>query len=153
MANKVYQNVVTGTVLNFVIGDIAVGLIQTGDGRRGFGTEAVHGMGGLSGSDENGSFMPQEHVQLRYDGTFTIDKFYIRNNDLAKLGLAALGSDILSLGLLNVEVKDVAGNLGAGKVIRTYQNCTVSDYTETFRSGAIAGENATLHYMSCVESV
>lgn len=136
MANQTRQTVVTGNILQIVIGGKVVGLAQTADGRRSFGTEPVHGIG---------NFMPVEHVQLRYDGTFTVDRFFIRTQDLRSLKLAALGSDILDLGIVDVLVVDRVSR----KVLRQYIGCTISDYTETFRANAIAGENATFRYLEC----
>jgi hypothetical protein len=140
MADITSQKVVTGNVINILIKGSVVGLCQTGDGRRSFGTEGVYGIG---------NFMPTEHVYLRYDGTFTVDRFFIRTADLNKLGIVLLGKDILDLGVLDIEVVDVVKNV----VLRTYKNCTCGDYTETFRANAIAGENATWHYLSCVSAV
>lgn len=140
MADINSQKVITGNVINIKIDSKVVGLIQTGDGRRTFGTEGVYGVG---------NFMPTEHVQLRFDGSFTVDKFYIRDKSLEELGLAKVGSDILQLGVLDVEIVDVV----KGKTLRVYKNCTVSDYSETFRANAISGENATFHYLECVTSV
>lgn len=131
------QQVVTGNILQIVIGGKVVGLAQTLDGRRSFGTEPVHGIG---------NFMPVEHVQLRYDGTLTIDRFFIRTQDLRSLGLAQLGADILDLGVVDILVIDRVTK----KVLRQYVGCTCSDYTETFRANAIAGENATFRYLECL---
>jgi hypothetical protein len=136
MANQTRQTVVTGNILQLVIGNKVVGLGQTADGRRSFGTEPVHGIG---------NFMPVEHVQLRYDGTFTCDRFFIRVEDLRSLGLAALGSDVLDLGIIDILVVDKVSR----KIVRQYIGCTISDYTETFRANAIAGENATWRYLDC----
>jgi len=140
MADINSQKVITGNVINILIAGVVVGLCQTGDGRRTYGTEGVYGIG---------NFMPTEHVQLRYDGTFTVDRFFIRTKDLEKLGIAKLGEDILQLGVLDIQVLDVVKNV----TIRVYKNCTCSDYTETFRANAIAGENGTWHYLECKASV
>lgn len=136
MANVTAQQVATGNILQIVIGGQVVGLAQTADGRRGFGTEPVHGIG---------NFMPVEHVQLKYAGTLTMDRFFIRNADLRSLGLAALGADVLNLGIVDILVIDTVSN----KVLRQYIGCTIGEYSETWRANAIAGENATFHYLSC----
>jgi hypothetical protein len=131
------QQVATGNILQVVIAGKVVGLAQTLDGRRSFGTEPVHGIG---------NFGPVEHVQLRYDGTITVDRFFIRNADLRSLGLAALSpNDVLTLGIITIQVFDTV----AKKVLRQYINCTCSDLTETFRANAICGENATFRYLDC----
>lgn len=136
MASQSNQQVVTGNVLQLVINGKIVGLAQSADGRRSFGTEPVHGIG---------DFMPREHVQLRYDGTITVDRFFIRTEDLRSLGLAALGKDVLDLGVVEMLVVDRV----TGKTLRKYTGMTISDYTETFRANAIAGENATWRYKDC----
>lgn len=136
MASQTNQQVVTGNVLQLVINGKVVGLAQSADGRRSFGTEPVHGIG---------DFMPREHVQLRYDGTITVDRFFIRTEDLRSLGLAALGKDVLDLGVVEMLVVDRV----TGKTLRKYTGMTISDYTETFRANAIAGENATWRYKDC----
>jgi len=140
MAEQSKQQVVTGNILQLVIKGKVVGLAQTADGRRSFGTEPVHGIG---------NFMPVEHVQLRYEGTVTVDRFFIRTDDLRSLGLAALGSDILDLGIVDMLVIDRITK----KVLRQYVGMTMSDYTETFRANAIAGENATWRYLECKPSM
>jgi len=136
MADQTRQQVVTGNILQLVIKDKVVGLAQTADGRRSFGTEGVYGIG---------EFTPREHVQLRYEGTVTVDRFFIRNDDLRSLGLAALGADVLTLGIVNMVVVDRITK----KVLRQYVGMTLSDMTETFRANAIAGENATWRYLEC----
>ena len=135
MASQTSQKVVTGNVLQLVIGGKIVGVAQTSDGRRGFGTEPVHGIG---------DFMPREHVQLRYEGTLTVDKFFLRKEDLRSLGLVALGEDILELGVIDAIIRDKV----TGKILRKYIGMTLTDYTETFRANAIAGENATWRYLT-----
>ncbi len=112
-----------------------VGRIQGGDGRRSFGQEAIH---------EIGSIMPVEHVALRYEGSFTVDRFYVSKNDLAKLGMAALGEEVLTMDTMNIEVLDKK----TGETIRVYEGCSIQDYSESFRANAIAGENATFVYLN-----
>lgn len=140
MADQTRQQVVTGNILQLVINGKVVGLAQSADGRRSFGTEPVHGIG---------DFMPREHVQLRYDGTLTVDRFFIRTEDLRSLGLAALGVDVLDLGVVEMLVIDRVTR----KTLRKYTGMTISDYTETFRANAIAGENATWRYKDCTPTV
>ncbi len=112
-----------------------VGRIQGGDGRRSFGQEGVY---------EIGSIMPQEHVPLRYEGSFTVDRFYVSKKDLAKLEMTALGEEVLKMDLLDIEVLDKA----TGSTVRVYEGCSIQDYSESFRANAIAGENATFVYLN-----
>ena len=136
MATQANQTVVSGcTVLIKVKGEV-VGRAQGLDARRSFGTEGVY---------EIGSIMPQEHINNRYEGSFTLERYLIKKGDLAKIGMVALGEEILTTDVIDVEVIDKA----SGDTIRCYRGCTASDYSENFRVGAISGENATFYYLSC----
>ena len=140
MASQSAQQVVSGNILQLVINGKVVGLAQTADGRRSFGTEPVHGIG---------DFMPVEHCQLRYEGSVTVDRFFLRNADLRSLGFAPLGVDVLDLGVIEMLVVDRVTK----KTLRRYTGMTISDYTETFRANAISGENATWRYLSCTPTL
>jgi len=134
------QQVVTGTIVQLKIGNNEIGRAQSIDGRRQFGQEGVYGIG---------SIMAQEHVALRYEGSVTVDSFYVRNNDLKSLGLAALGVGILQMNVIDIVVNDKYSGTTTPvlKAIRGYRNCSLNDYTENFRANAIAGENATWLYL------
>lgn len=135
-ATQKNQSVHSGnTVLLKVNGQI-VGRAQALDGRRSFGTEGVY---------EIGSIMPQEHINNRYEGTVQLERFLIKKADLAKVGMAALGEEILIKDVIDIEVIDKA----TGDTVRVYRGCTAADYSENFRVGAISGENATFQYLSC----
>lgn len=136
------QSVHSGNTIFLKIGGIIIGRAQSLDGRRSFGTEGVY---------EIGSIMPQEHVNNRYEGTVSLERFLIRKSDLAKTQWAALGEEILTRDVIDIEVIDKS--LEDDNVIRVYRGCTCVDYTETFRVGAIAGENATFQYLSCDRGV
>lgn len=136
------QSVHSGNTIFLKIGGTIVGRAQSLDGRRSFGTEGVY---------EIGSIMPQEHVNNRYEGTVALERFLIRKSDLAKTQWAALGEEILTRDVIDIEVIDKS--LEDDNVIRVYRGCTCVDYTETFRVGAIAGENATFQYLSCDRGV
>jgi hypothetical protein len=129
------QTVHSGQTIKIKIDGQEVGRIQSGEGRRSFGQEGIY---------EIGSIMPKEHVPLRYEGGFTVDKFYVRKKDLAKLGIAALGEDILKMDVIDIEVLDNV----TGETVRVYEGCSLNDYSETFRVNAIAGENASWVYLN-----
>ena len=93
--------------------------------------------------------MPQEHINNRYEGTVTLERFLIKKSDLAKIGMAALGEEILTRDIINIEVLSKYDDNDNPKVIRVYRGCTAVDYSENFRVGAISGENATFQYLSC----
>lgn len=136
MATQANQTVHSGnTVLLKVKGQV-VGRAQSLDGRRSFGTEGVY---------EIGSIMPQEHINNRYEGTVTLERFLIKKDDLAKVGMAALGEEILNTDIIDIEVIDKNN----GQTVRVYRGCTCVDYSENFRVGAISGENASFQYLSC----
>lgn len=135
MATAKNQSVHAGHTILMKIDGQEVGRIQAGDGRRSFGQEGVY---------EIGSIMPQEHVPVRYEGGFTCDRFYMRKKDLATLGLAALGEDILKMDVIDIEIIDKY----TGQTVRVYEGCSLQDYTENFRVNAIAGENASWVYLN-----
>lgn len=136
MATQNKQTVHTGNTILIKYKGVTVGRAQGLDARRSFGTEGVY---------EIGSIMPQEHVQNRYEGSFTLERYLMRKSDLAKAGVAALGEEILNRDVLDFEVIDKLTN----QTVRVYRGCTISDYSENFRVGAISGENVTVQYLSC----
>lgn len=136
MATQANQTVHSGSTVLLKVKGTVVGRAQSLDGRRSFGTEGIY---------EIGSIMPQEHVNNRYEGTVSLERFLIKKDDLAKVGMAALGEEILTTDVIDIEVVDKS----TGSTIRVYRGCTCVDYSENFRVGAISGENATFQYLSC----
>lgn len=134
MARAQDQTVHSGHTIKILIDGQEVGRIQSGDGRRSFGQEGVY---------EIGSIMPQEHVATRYEGSFTVDRFYMRKKDLKSIGLASLGEEILNMDVLDISIIDNY----TGDTVRVYTGCSIQDYSETFRVNAISGENATFVYL------
>ena len=130
------QSVHSGNTVLLKVNGQVIGRAQSLEGRRSFGTEGVY---------EIGSIMPQEHINNRYEGTVSLERFLIKKSDMAKAGLAALGEEILTRDIIDIEVISKYNN----EVVRVYRGCTASDYSETFRVGAISGENATFQYLSC----
>lgn len=113
--------------------DIGSGRIQTLNSDQDFGQQPVHGVG---------DYMPSEIVPTRFAGTLSLNAFRIRLKDLVDLGLAALGADILKLGVINIVMFDKHDS----QVYRVYENCYCSRYSERVQEGAIAGEDATFLY-------
>lgn len=136
MATQAKQTVHSGNTLLLKVKGVVVGRAQSLDGRRSFGTEGVY---------EIGSIMPQEHINNRYEGTISLERFLIKLDDLAQVGMAALGEEILTTDVIDIEVIDKA----TGKPVRVYRGCTCVDYSETVRVGAVCGENASFQYLSC----
>lgn len=135
-ATQANQTVHSGNTVLLKVNGAVIGRAQSLDGRRSFGTEGVY---------EIGSIMPQEHINNRYEGTVQLERFLIKTGDLAKIGLAALGEEILTKDIIDIEVVDKA----TGNTVRVYRGCTAADYSENFRVGAISGENASFQYLSC----
>lgn len=136
MATQANQTVHSGNTVLLKVKGVVVGRAQSLDGRRSFGTEGVY---------EIGSIMPQEHINNRYEGTVSLERFLIKVDDLAQVGMAALGEEILKTDVIDIEVIDKA----TGNAVRVYRGCTCVDYSETFRVGAICGENASFQYLTC----
>jgi len=134
MATVNDQTVHAGHTINIKVGSTIVGKAQGADGERNFGTEGVY---------EIGSIMPQEHIPLRYEGSFNLERFFVRNNDLKRLGLASVGEEVLKKGVFTIEIVDKY----TGALVRAYHGCTIVTYRETFRVNSIAGENATFTYL------
>lgn len=142
------QTVLSGHLITINVWDksqnkyVVVGKAQGLDAERSFGTEPVY---------EIGSIMPQEHVHNRYEGSLTLERFFVRKNDLVQAGFAALNDDILTKGGISIMIQDKLGDAtGTGpSTIRTYHGCSLVSYRETFRVGALAGENATFTYLRC----
>ena len=134
MATAENQTVHSGHTINIRYGTTIIGRCQGLEGDRSFGTEGVY---------EIGSIMPQEHVNNRYEGSITVERFFVRLNDMKTAGIASLGEEVLKKDIITLEVVDKY----TGKVVRSYHGCTIVNYRETFRVNAIAGENATLTYL------
>jgi len=127
------QTVHTGHTINIRIGSTTIGRAQGLDGDRSFGTEGIY---------EIGSIMPKELINMKYEGTISMERFFIRNKDLATAGYASIGEEVLKKGEITIEVVDKY----TGKVVRAYHGCVIQSYRENFRVNGIAGENATWLY-------
>jgi hypothetical protein len=134
MSTAAKQTVHSGHTVKIRVGSKVVGRMQGVDGERDFGTEGVY---------ELGSIMPQEHVHNQYRGTVSCERFFVRNNDLAKLGMTSVGEEVLKKDIITIEVVDNY----TGKIVRSYHGCSIGNYRETFRVNSIAGENATFYYL------
>lgn len=134
MAHVNNQTVHSGHTIRIKYKGKVIGRAQGADGDRSFGTEGVY---------EIGSIMPQEHIHNRYEGSFTLERFFVRNKDLTELGLASLGEEVLRRGIFTMEIEDNY----TGKLVRSYHGMSIVNYRESFRVGAISGENATFTYL------
>lgn len=139
MATVKDQTVHTGHTILLKIKGRTIGRAQGIDGDRSFGTEGVY---------EIGSIMPQEHVTNRYEGNINLERFFVREGDLADIGLASVGEEVLKKDIITIEILDKY----TCKLIRRYHGCTIVTYRETFRANAIAGEHATFTYLRASSS-
>ncbi|MBD1372594.1 hypothetical protein IC620_09530 [Hazenella sp. IB182357] len=143
MATLQDQTVHTGASILLMIakdGEYHVVGRATGiEAKRSFGTKSV---------DEIGSIMPAEHVYTKYEGTLTINRFFVEKKTLVDLGFAALGEEVLKMNLLDVVVVSKKYN----SIIRAYRGCSIQDYSEKFNVDAIAGEDATFVYLKASDA-
>lgn len=135
MANVNEQSVDTGNTVYIMVNGNVLGRAQSLEGERSYGTEGVY---------EIGSIMPQEHVYLRYEGTITLNRLRMKRESLDKLGLGALGEDILEKGVIDIVVMDNLTN----QVIIAYRGCTAQDLSESFNANEISTEAATFAYLT-----
>lgn len=135
MASIYEQTTVSGNLILIKIDGHVIGRAQSLDPRINFGTEGVY---------EIGTIMPQEHVQLRYEGSFTLSRFLLRKDSLVDAGYIGIGEDILQKGIIDIEIQNKVDN----KTLRVYRGCTFTDYTENHRANAISGEDATVQFLS-----
>lgn len=135
MANVYEQSVDSGNTVYIMVNGNVLGRAQSLEGERSYGTEGVY---------EIGDIMPQEHVYLRYEGSITVNRLRMKKESLDKLGLGALGEDILEKGVIDIVVMDNLTN----EVIIAYRGCTAQDLSETFNANEISTENATFSYLT-----
>lgn len=143
MATQAKQTVHSGATILLVINNKVVGRAQGIDARRSFGTEGVY---------EIGSIMPQEHIYNRYEGSVSLERFFVKRDNLKELGIASLGEEVLNQDIIDIVVVAKGENGAAGSVIRAYRGCSIQDYSENFRANAISGENATFVYLKASDT-
>lgn len=136
MASISKQTTVTANAILIKVDGNVVGRAQSLSPRTDFGTQGVY---------EIGSIMPAEHVQLKYDGSFTLDRYLLMHDDLEQAGYIGLGEDILKKDIIDIEIQ----NKVTGKTLRVYRGCTFSNYSININANAIVGETATVYYLSC----
>jgi len=135
MASVTNQSVHTGNTVYIMIGNKIIGRAQSLSGEREFGTEGVY---------EIGSIMPQEHVQLRYEGTLTLERFRMKKEDLESLGFASLGEDILQKDIIDIVLMDNQSK----QVVVAYRGCTFTNYSESVDANEILSESAEVTYLT-----
>lgn len=139
MATQANQSVHTGNTVLLMIANTIVGRAQGVSAQRSFGTEGIY---------EIGSIMPAEHVYNRYEGSVTIERYFMKKKTLYDLGFTALGEEVLQRDILDIVVVSKINN----EIVRAYRGCSIVDYSENFPVNAIAGENATFNYLKASDS-
>lgn len=135
MASVLNQSVHTGNTVYLMIGNRIIGRAQSASGERSYGTQGVY---------EIGSIMPQEHVYLRYEGNLTLERMRMKKEDLASLGITALGEDILLRDVIDIVMMD---NLTKSVVV-AYRGASAVSYSESFTSGEIVSESSQWSYLT-----
>lgn len=128
MASVINQSVHTGNTVYLMIGQRIIGRAQSASGERSYGTQGVY---------EIGSIMPQEHVYLKYEGNINLERMRMKKEDLATLGITALGEDILLRDVIDIVMMD---NLTKSVVV-SYRGCSAVSYSESFTSNEIVSES------------
>ena len=135
MANKQSQQPQSSDMIVIMVNGQEIGRAQTLSGTRSFGTEGAY---------EIGSIMPQEHAVLRFEGNITLDRLRMSKKSLDKLGLIALGEDIVSQGIIDIAVV----NKYTGEVIITYVGCTAVSLSEDFNANSFVAENSEWTFLN-----
>lgn len=134
MASLADQTVHTGNTVTLMIGGKPIGRAQSLTAQRSFGTEGVY---------EIGSIMPQEHVYLKFEGSVTLQRMRIRTQDLADLGLAPLGNDVLKMNIIDIVVTDKT----TGQPLETYNGASINSYNTEYRANEIVSEQIEFLYL------
>lgn len=141
MAKLTEQSVETGNSVVIMVGTEIIGRAQSLTAERSFGTTGVY---------EIGSIMPQEHVFLRFEGTVTLNRMRLRTDNFYKKGIASVGEDVLSKGVLEISLCDNVG--GSKTVIETYSGCSIDTYNTEVRANEIATEEARFYYLTGIKN-
>lgn len=135
MASVTNQTVHTGNTVYLMIGNKIIGRAQSASGERQYGTQGVY---------EIGSIMPQEHVYLKYEGTINLERMRMKKEDLASLGITALGEDILQRDIIDIVMMD---NL-TKEIVVAYRGCSAVSYSESFTANEITSESTQFTYLT-----
>ena len=158
------------------LGGQLVGRAQTANARRTFGTQGIYEIGSIMPVEhiplryEGSVTLDRFLIRLSGEGMASSLRGILKS--LAGMGGMSVTDEdlILRTSILNIAVHrtkimgpeqnpqtvDNAINRitsTPGQVIRAYMGCTLSDYTESFRANAIAGENATFFFLDCIDAV
>jgi hypothetical protein len=128
------KTTLTGNIMLIKIQGQEVGRAQNVTADSDFGLEDVSGIGDVE---------VQEHVNTKVVHTLTMDKFIINKKTLLELGYVPVSEDVLTMGVLDIEVLTKDGTL-----IKKYESCSAANYSLRVAAHAIIGENATWRALS-----
>ncbi len=128
------KTTLTGNIMLIKIAGQEVGRAQNVTADSDFGLEDVSGIGDVE---------VQEHVNTKVVHTLTMDKFIINKKTLLELGYVPVSEDVLTMGVLDIEVLTKDGTL-----IKKYESCSAANYSLRVAAHAIIGENATWRALS-----
>jgi hypothetical protein len=123
------KTTLTGNLCILKIGGQEVGRAQNVTADTDFGLEDVSGIGDV---------LVQEHVNTKVTHTLTMDKFIISKKTLLELGIIPVSEDVLTKGVIDIEILTKDGTL-----IKKYESCSCANYSLRVSAHAIVGENAT----------
>jgi len=135
VASVANQTVQSANTVYFMIKNVPIARAQSLSAERSFGTTGVY---------QIGSIMPQEHVYLKYEGTVTVERFRMKKENLAALGFAALGEEVLKMDIMDIVLYD---NINK-EVVVAYRGCSIDTYNEDVRVNEIASEQARFYFLT-----
>lgn len=135
MASLANQTVQSANTVYFMIKNVPIARAQSISSERSFGTQGVY---------QIGSIMPQEHVYLRYEGSVTVERFRMKKENLASLGFAALGEEVLQMDIMDIVLYD---NI-TQEVVIAYRGCSIDSYNESVSVGEISSEQARFYFLT-----
>lgn len=129
------QSTVTANEITLTFQGNALGRAQTASSQIQYGTQGVY---------EIGSIFPAEHVYTKYEGRLTLERVMIKNQSLADLHIAPLGSDVLKTGTIDVVIKNRDDN---NHIIAAYLGCTAESYHMEVRANTMVSETINMVYL------
>lgn len=132
------KSTLTGNIIVIKIQGQEVGRGQNVTADSDFGLEDVSGIGDVE---------VQEHVNTKVTHTITMDKFIINKKTLLELGYVPVSEDVLTMGVLDIEILTKDGTL-----IKKYESCSAANYSLRVAAHAIVGENATWRALSAAKA-
>ena len=129
------KTTLTGNLIILKIQGTEIGRAQNVTADTDFGLEDVSGIGDV---------LVQEHVNTKVTHTLTVDKYIINKQTLLELGWVPVSEDVLSMGVIDIEILTKDGTL-----IKKYESCSCANYSLRVTAHAIIGENATWRALSC----